>query len=183
MEDREIIALFWRRSEDAIRALTQRFGHRLQRLAKNILSSEPDAQECVNDTYFAAWNTIPPQRPEPLTPYILRLCKNIAITRLRSITAQKRSAYEISLSELDEAIGTDSLEQTLSSRELGRAIDTFLDTISKENRVIFLRRHWYGDSVADIAQSLSLSEGNVSVRLHRTRQKLKTYLIREGYYE
>lgn len=183
MEDREIVALLWRRSEDAIPALAQRFGHRLQRLAQNILSSEPDAQECVNDTYFATWNTIPPQRPEPLAPYILRLCKNIAVSRLRAETAQKRSAYALSLSELDEAIGADTLAQTLSSRELGCAIDRFLDTLSRENRVIFLRRHWYGDSVSEIARKLSLSESNVSVRLHRTRQKLKAYLIQEGYYE
>lgn len=183
MEDRAIIDLLWHRNEDAIEALTRCFGHRLQRLAQNILSSDADAQECVNDTYLAAWNTIPPQRPEPLAPYILRLCRNIAISRLRSATAQKRSAYELSLSELDEAIGTNTLEQTLSSRELGRAIDRFLDTLSRENRVIFLRRHWYGDSVAEIAKNLQLSESNVSVRLHRIRQKLKVYLIKEGYYE
>lgn len=183
MEDRAIIDLLWHRNEDAIEALTQRFGHRLQRLAQNILSNDADAQECVNDTYLAAWNTIPPQRPEPLAPYILRLCRNIAISRLRSATAQKRSAYELSLSELDEAIGTNTLEQALSSRELGRAIDRFLDTLSRENRVIFLRRHWFGDSVADIAKNLQLSESNVSVRLYRIRQKLKAYLIKEGYYE
>lgn len=183
MDDREILDLLWRRNEDAIAALTQRFGHRLQRLAKNILSSEPDAQECVNDTYLAAWSTIPPQRPQPLAPYLLRLCKNIAVSRLRFATAQKRSAYELSLSELDEVIGADALEQALSSRELGRSIDRFLDTLSRENRVIFLRRHWYGDSVAEIAKNLQLSESNVSVRLYRIRQKLKTYLTKEGYYE
>ena len=183
MEDRVIIDLLWSRSEDAIQALAQQFGRRLQRLAENILSSEPDAQECVNDTYLAVWNTIPPQRPVPLAPYLLCLCRNIAISRLRSATAKKRSAYEISLNELDEAIGADSLTQTITSRELGRTIDRFLDTLCKEDRVIFLRRHWYGDSVADIAKSLGLSESNISVRLHRIRQKLKTYLVTEGYYE
>lgn len=183
MEEKQLITLLWQRNQDAISALAETYGHRLQRLAQNILLSEPDAQECVNDTYLAVWNTIPPQRPEPLAPYVLRLCKNIAISRLRSATAQKRSSYQLSLLELEEAIGTDTLEQTLSSRELGRAMDAFLDTLSQENRVIFLRRHWYGDSVAEIAERLSLSESNVSVRLHRIRQKLKAYLIKEGLYE
>lgn len=183
MEDQKLITLLWQRNQDAIRLLAETYGHRLQRLAQNILLSEPDAQECVNDTYLAVWNTIPPQHPQPLTPYVLRLCKNIAVSRLRAATAQKRSSYQVSLLELEEVIGTDTLEQTLSSRELGRAIDAFLDTLSRENRVMFLRRYWYGDSVAQIAERLSLSENTVSVRLHRIRQKLKAYLIKEGYYE
>lgn len=183
MEDREIIAMLWQRKEDALAALAEKFGHRLQRLAKNILLNEPDAQECVNDTYLAVWDTVPPQRPLPLSPYILRLCKNIAISRLRASTAQKRSAYEIALDELGDAIGTDTLEKAISSRTLGRAIDVFLDTLHQQDRVIFLRRHWYGDSVQDIARSLGLRENNVSVRLHRIRSKLKDYLIKEGLYE
>ena len=183
MEDRDIISLLWQRHEDAIAALAEKFGQRLQRLAKNILLNESDAQECVNDTYLAVWNTIPPQRPSPLSPYILRLCKNIAISKLRAATAQKRSAYEIALDELSEAIGMDTLEQTLSSQELGRAIDAFLDTLSREDRFVFLRRHWYGDSVQDIAHSLGQSTNRVSVRLHRIRSKLKDYLIKEGLYE
>lgn len=180
MEDKEIIALLWQRHEDALAALTEKFGLRLQRLAGNILLNERDAQECVNDTYLAVWNTIPPQRPNPLSPYILRLCKNIAVSRLRSSTAQKRSAYEVALDELGDAIGADTLEQAISARELGRAIDAFLDTLGPEDRVIFLCRHWYGDSVQQIARNLKRSESNVSVRLHRIRSKLKTYLTKEG---
>ncbi len=180
MEDRQIISLLWQRSEDAIAALSAKFGHRLQRLAKNILLNERDAQECVNDTYLAVWNTIPPQQPDPLSPYILRLCKNIAISRLRSSTAQKRSAYEVALDELGDAIGLDTLEQTLSAQELGQAIDRFLDTLRREDRIIFLRRHWHGDSVQEIARTLGLRENNISVRLHRVRNKLKAYLTKEG---
>lgn len=180
MEEREIISLLWQRHEDAIAALEALYGHRLQRLARNILPSDADAQECVNDTLLALWNSIPPQRPEPLTPYILRVCKNIAVSRLRQLTAQKRSGYEVALDELSEIIGTDSLEQALSAQELGRAIDCFLGTLRKTDRVIFLRRHWYGDSAQDIARLVGLSESNVSVRLHRTRNKLKTYLTKEG---
>ena len=183
MEDHQIISLLWQRSEDAIAALSEKFGSRLQRLAHNILSSDADAQECVNDTFLALWNTIPPQRPDPLPPYILRLCKNIAISRLRAATAQKRSGYEVALEELSDVIGADTLEQSVSARELGQAIDAFLDTLSQDNRVIFLRRHWYGDSVQEIARQLGMSQSNVSVRLYHTRNKLKTYLIKEGLYE
>jgi len=183
MEDREIIALLWARAENAISALAQRFGHRLQRLAQNILHNPWDAEETVNDTYLALWNAIPPQRPEPLAPYALRLCKNIAVSRMRTILAEKRSGYEIALDELSECIGAASLEEAMDAQDLGRAIDRFLDTLSKESRVIFLRRHWYGDSVKEIAAIVGLSENAVSVRLNRTRNKLKAYLIKEGYYE
>ncbi len=183
MEDREIIALLWQRSDNAIQALAEKFGRRLQRLAQNILPSPWDAEECVSDTYLALWNSIPPQRPEPLAPYALRICKNIAVSRLRASLASKRSGYEIALDELSEAIGTQALEETISARELGRAIDAFLGTLSTENRVIFLRRYWYGDSVAQIAGQVSLSENTVSVRLSRSRAKLREHLKKEGYYE
>ena len=183
MEEREILSLLWQRSEEAIAALQTHYGRRLTSLARNILPTEADAQECINDTYLALWNTIPPRRPQPLTPYVLRVCKNIAVSRLRQLTAQKRSSYEVALDELSEAIGADTLEQALASRELGQAIDGFLDTLNPRDRVIFLQRHWYGDSVGAIARRLGLSESNISVRLHRIRSKLKTHLKKEGLYE
>lgn len=183
MEDRQILAMLWARDEEALDELAMQFGHRLQRLAKNILPNDRDVQECVNDTYLALWNSIPPQHPQPLAPYILRLCKNISVSRLRSLTAKKRSSYEVALDELSEVVGTDSLEQTVNARLLGQAIDRFLTTLSEENRVIFLRRYWYGDSVPSIAQRMGLRENAVSVRLSRTREKLKQFLIKEGYYE
>lgn len=183
MEDKQIISLLWQRNEDAIAALNEKFGRRLQHLAGNILSSDADAQECVNDTYLALWNTIPPQRPEPLAPFVLRLCKNIAISRLRGATAQKRSGYEIALDELSDIIGANTLDDTLSAQALGEGINRFLGTLKQKDRVIFLRRHWYGDSIQSIAQQMLLSESNISVRLHRIRNKLKSYLIQEGLYE
>lgn len=180
MDDRGIIDLFWSRSEDAIPALERKFGRRLQRLAKNILTNEQDAQECVNDTYLAVWNALPPQRPWPLAPFVLRICKNIAVSRLRANLAAKRSGYEVALDELSEAIGVNSLEDTISARELGRAIDAFLDTLRKDDRVLFLRRYWYGDSVEELAKLFGLSKSNVSTRLNRIRNKLRTYLTKEG---
>ena len=180
MEERDILSLLLQRSEEAIAALEATYSRRLLALARNILPTEADAQECVNDTYLALWNATPPQNPQLLTPYVLRVCKNIAISRLRNLTAQKRSGYEVALDELGEVIGTRSLEEALSAKELGQAIDHFLGKLRREDRVIFLRRHWYGDSVQEIARKLGLSENNISVRLHRIRSKLKKYLTKEG---
>ena len=180
MEERQILSLLLQRSDEAIAALEAVYGQRLTALARNILPTDADAQECVNDTYLALWNAIPPQQPNPLTPYVLRVCKNIAVSRLRTVTAQKRSGYEVALDELSEVIGTRSLEDALSAKELGQAIDHFLGKLRREDRVIFLRRHWYGDSVQEIARMLSLSENNIAVRLHRTRTKLKKHLTKEG---
>lgn len=180
MDDREIIALLCSRNERAIHALAEKFGRRLHRLAQNILGCAADAEECVNDTYLAVWNAIPPYRPIILAPYILRICKNIAIDRLRARTAQKRSGYEVALDELSEAIGTDSLEATISARELGQAIDRFLNTLSKEQRVLFLRRYWYGDSTEELARQFGLSRNALYTRLNRICRKLREYLTKEG---
>lgn len=184
MDDRKIIALFWQRTDRAITALSQKYGMLLQGIAMNILADLRDAQECVNDTYMALWNRIPPEKPEPLCAYICRTLRNIALKRRRDDRAQKRnSEYDLSLDELSGCLAGPSLEENLEARELGRAIDAFLDTVTKENRIIFLRRHWFGDSVKEISSAMSISENAVSVRLHRTRNQLKAYLIQEGYYE
>lgn len=180
MDDQRIISLLWQRSEEGISAAQERYGHRLQRLAGNILIDPQDVEECLSDTYLALWNTIPPKRPEPLGPYVLRLCKNIAVSRLRKNLAAKRCGYEQALEELANALGGPTPEQITAERELGRAIDAFLDTLPEENRVIFLRRYWFGDGVKDIAALTGLSENTVSVRLNRIRHKLRTYLEKEG---
>lgn len=180
MEEREILCLLQQRKEEAITALEAVYGRRLLTLARNILPTDADAQECVNDTYLALWNTVPSQLPELLTPYVLRVCKNISISRLRAITAKKRSGYEVALDELSDVIGSRSLEDALSAKELGQAIDHFLSKLWREDRVIFLHRHWYGDSVQEIAHRLGRSEGSISTRLHRIRNKLKKYLTKEG---
>lgn len=182
MEDAKILDLLWVRAESAIAALAEKFGARLHRMAMNILGNFQDAQECVNDTYFALWNAIPPQRPEPLAGYVYRVGRNTAMKRLRANTARKRdSTYDLSLDELAAWIPGSSLEDSWNAKILGQAIDRFLDTISRENRVIFLRRYWFGDSVKAIAQDTGLAENTVSVRLNRVRSKLKDYLTEEGY--
>lgn len=182
MDDRHVVALFLRRAETAIDVLAARYGKRLHRMALNILGDREDAEECVNDTYLAVWNTIPPNEPEPLSAYVLRIGRNTALKRLRGNMAQKRnSTYDLSLEELSGCIGGGDLNEALDARALGQAIDTFLDTLPKENRILFVRRYWFGDSVRSIAQATGLTENTVSVRLNRTRGKLKDYLTQEGF--
>ena len=177
MEDHEILALLEQRSDRAIDALAERFGSLLLRIAMNLVDNSQDAEECVNDTYLAVWNSVPPNHPLPLQPYI---CRNIAINRLRRSTTQKRAGYEISLDELAGCISAPLQED---SRLIGQAMNAWLRTLSKENRAIFLRRYWFGDSIKDIAAATGLKENAVSVRLNRLRDKLKDYLYMEGYYE
>ncbi len=182
MEDRHIIQLLFDRAEAAIDALAQKFGPRLFACAMNILGDHRDAQECVNDTYLALWNTIPPQRPDPLSAYTYRVGRNTALKRLRENTAQKRNnAYDLSLDELAGCIPDRAFEDALDARALGRAIDKYLDIVSKDSRIIFLRRHWFGDSVADIAAAMGMTQNAVSVRLHRVRDGLKDHLNKEGF--
>lgn len=182
MDDKTILDLLWQRSEQAIGALMTRFGAPLHRICMNILGDAQDAQECVSDTYLAVWNAIPPKRPEPLSPYVCRVGKNIAIKRLRSNTAQKRnSQHDLSLEELEPYLGAAALDETLSAQELGRLINAFLDTVKRDNRILFLRRYWFGDSIAAIAQDLGMTENAVSVRLSRIRDQLRAYLQKAGY--
>ncbi len=176
MDDNAILALLWSKAENAIDALAQKFGARLLRMAQNFVGYQ-DAEECVNDTYLAVWNAIPPRRPEPLTPFVLRVGRNIALNRLRSLTAQKRSGYLLSLEELAECIACPEA----SGRELGEVMTAYLATLRRENRVIFLRRYWFGDSVKEIAREFSMTENAVSVRLSRIREGLRQHLTQEGF--
>lgn len=183
MDDRQILKLFFVRAEGAIEALAEKFGNTLERIAMNILENREDAQESTNDTYLALWNAIPPQEPEPLAPYVYRTGRNVALKHLAHNRAQKRcSRYDVSLEELSGCLPGDDLEQTVDARAVGQAMDAFLQSQSRENRYIFLRRYWYGDSVRDIAGALKMQENAVSVRLNRLRGKLKDYLIKEGFY-
>lgn len=183
MEDKQIVAMLFARAEGAIEALGKRFGQQLLQIAKNILEDFHDAEECVSDTYLALWNAIPPAEPDPLAPYVYRTGRNIALNRLSRDTAQKRnSRYDLSLEELNACLPGENPEQTWDARALGREIDRFLSAQSEENQYIFLRRYWYGDSVAEIAKTLNSKENAVSVRLNRLRSKLKAHLVKEGYF-
>lgn len=178
-----ITKLLWQRSEKALTELAKQFGRRLYQTALNIIGIREDAEESVSDTYMAVWSVIPPKKPEPLAPFVYRVGRNIALNRARANAAQKRCGYDLPLDELAECIAGPDLWETLDARALGRAMDAFLDTQTRDTRVIFLRRYWFGDSVKDIARAMGMGENAVSVRLHRTREQLKAYLTEEGFYE
>ena len=179
-----ILKLLLARSEGAIEAMADRFGARLLATAINILGDREDAQETVSDTYLAVWNAVPPLEPDPVDPFVYRVGRNLALKRLRQETAQKRcSRYDLSLEELEECLGGRALEEEAEARALGQAINAFLGTLSGENRAMFLRRYWFGDSVRQIAAAFGLRGNTVTVRLSRTRERLRTYLQKEGYID
>lgn len=181
MEDNRILELFEKRDEDAIGQTQKKYGGYLQKIAWNILCDREDAEESVSDTYLAAWNTIPPQKPNYLSVYLSKLTRRISIDRLRKNTAQKRTADTLSLDALSETVGTASVEETLELRQLGESIGKFLQVQSSETRLVFLCRYYYMDSVRDIAGYCGITESKVKVLLYRTRQSLRTYLEKEGY--
>ena len=182
MEDQKIVKLFWQRAESAIEALAKKFENRLMSIAMNILGVYQDAEESVNDTYLAIWNTVPPKKPDPLAGFVYATGRNISLDRLKYNTAQKRSGrYDLSIDELADCIPGPALEETVEAKELGLAINRFLGTMNADNRALFLRRYWFGDSVQEIAKDLGLRENTASVRLGRIRMQLREYLMKEGF--
>lgn len=181
MNDAEILALYLQRNENAIRQTDAVYGRRLHGLSKRIVNSHEDAQECVSDTYMKAWETIPPQRPNYLFAYLARICRNLSLDRLEWWSASKRSATVVSLTqEMELCIPDNSFERKLEGEELGRVLSRFLGSLSQENRMIFMRRYWYCDSVRQIAGRFNISQSKVKTQLHRTRNKLKQFLEKEG---
>lgn len=182
LEDRKIIELFFERSEQAITELSNKYGFICSKIAFNILNNKQDAEECINDAYLGTWNTIPPQNPNPLLSYVCRIVRNLAIKKYHSNTAEKRnSIYDVALCELENCFPSSaSVEEEFNAIETARIIDDFLKTLNQENRIMFVRRYWYSDSIDDLAKLFHTSSHNISVRLSRTREKLKKYLIKEG---
>lgn len=183
MEDSRIIDLFYERSEQAIVELSKKYGAVCNRVAGNILRNSLDAEECVNDAYLGAWNTIPPRRPEPLLTYICQIVRNLSITKYHANTAVKRNSfYDAALDELEECLASmETVETEAAARELSELLDRFLETLDRENRIMFVRRYWYSDSVSSIAEAFHMSSNSVSARLSRIRRKLKKFLQKEGY--
>ena len=185
MEDKQIIKLFFARADEAIQALKVRFGNTLYKIAMNILGNPHDAEETTNDTYLAIWNAIPPKEPDPLAPYVYRTGRNMALKRLEYLSAEKRnSSYDLSLDELGACLpnNDDNPEQAFIIKEIADSINEFLKKETAQNRYIFIRRYWYGDTVENISKAINMKSGAVSVRLNRIRAKLKEHLIKEGYY-
>lgn len=181
MDDKQIIKLFFERNEDAIRYTDDTYGRRLFALADNIVKNDQDAEESVSDTYMRAWNMIPPQQPSHFFAYLAKICRHFALGKLDWKNAAKRKAEVVSLTqEMEMCIPDNTRDAELEGKELGRILNTFLRTLTPENRMVFMRRYWYVDTVAEIAARYDISEGAVMTRLSRTRVKLCTYLEKEG---
>lgn len=184
MEDREILALFQRRDQEAIPALDAQYGGRLRALAMRLLGSSEDAEECISDTYLAAWNAIPPEEPVYLFAYLAAICRNRALSMLNRENAQKRRGELVALTaELELCIPDERREMEQDAREIGEALGRFLAGLGGENRRFFLRRYWYAESVKEVAQNCGVSESKVKMSLHRTRKKLREFLQKEGLWQ
>ena len=186
MDDAQIVQLYWNRDERAISATAEKYGAYCAKIAKNIVGNEEDAEECVNDTYLNAWNAMPPHRPSALSAFLGKITRNIAFNKYKHNTAEKRGGGEIAaiLDELAECIPGKSdydAEQELDRKELIRTVDSFLDSLPKNKRNIFMRRYWFSDSVSEIARQNGMKEGAVSAALSRLRLSLRNYLEERGY--
>lgn len=180
MDDKQIIRLFFERSEQAITELSQKYGDLCMKIARRILNDHQDAEECVNDAYLGAWNSIPPQSPDPLRAYICRIVRNRSLKKLRTNSAIKRgSQFEVALSELEDCIPDNSMDEQLSISELSAQINTFLAVLPKDDRLMFVKRYWFSESISELADAFGITENNVSVRLSRIRGKLHQYLNRK----
>lgn len=183
MEDREILALLRQRDQEAIPALEERYGARLRTLAGRLLGCPQDAEECVSDTYLAAWNAIPPEEPVYLFAYLAAICRNKALTYLERERAAKRRGEVVALTEeLEQCIPDRQREREADSRALSEALGRFLTGLGEENRRFFLRRYWYAESVREVAKTCGVSESKVKMSLHRTRKKLRVFLQEEGLW-
>lgn len=181
VEDAKIIELYFKRDPDAIAETERSYGRQLQRLAEGIMKNYEDGQECVSDTYMKAWETIPPQKPNYFYAYLAKICRYFAFGRLDWKQAQKRQAEVVVLTEeMELCIPDNSQEREAEGKAIGRAITAFLGTMTLENRLLFMRRYWYCESIAEIAQRYRISESKVKTRLHRIRKQLKVHLEREG---
>lgn len=179
MNDERIIELFFGRSEQAIKELDEKYGRVCYSVSYNILNNQQDAEECVNDAYLGTWNAIPPAKPNPLLAFICKIVRNISLKRYEQNTAIKRNShYDVAMEELEDCLASSTtIEEELEERKLTEIIESFLDSLSKENRVIFLRRYWFSDGYADIARQVGMTKKNVSVRLTRIRKELRKYLL------
>lgn len=184
MEDNAIVKLYWARDEAAIAATDEKYGDYCGAIARNILDDTQAAEECVNDTYWHAWNAMPPQRPSKLAAFLGRITRNLCFDRYRREGAAKRGGGEIAaiLDELADCVsGSDSVEQEWERRELAQAMNAFLRSLPQAKRKMFVCRYWYGDSVTEIAAKFGMKPSAVSSALGRMRAKLREYLEERGF--
>lgn len=183
MNDREIVDLYWQRSEQAITETDNKYGKYCRIVAYNILENTQDSEECVNDTWLAAWNSMPVNRPERLNAYLAKITRNFALAKVVKRSAKKRGGgeLELALEELDDCVPSDyCLEKEVEDRALAESINTFVDLLPEEEQLIFISRYWFFASEREIAEKQGCSRSQISAMLKRSRDKLKTYLLQEG---
>ncbi len=183
MNDNEIIGLFFDRDEKALSETSSKYGRNLLGIAKNMLGSKEDAEECVNDTYLAVWNNIPPERPVSLFAYISKIVRNTALTRLRDDSAQKRGkGMTLCIDELEEILpDNESVFDSIAASELSDLINRFLRSCDTDQRDIFILRYFGYMQISDIAKKYGFTQSRVKMTLKRCRDKLAQYLERNGY--
>lgn len=186
LSDEKIIELFFERDEKAIDELQTKYGKLCFSVAMNILGVREDAEECVNDAYLGAWNSIPPNRPNALSAFLVKITRNLSLKKLRFKTAEKRRGGECALSfdELSECIpdGCD-VSESIEESEASKCVSDFLRGISETDRRIFICRYFYCDTIEEIAKRFGFGESRVKMRLSRTREKLRKYLTERGFFE
>ena len=184
MEDRQIVELYWQRDPAAIERSAQKYGAYCFSVAGNVLGSREDAEECVNDTWYCAWEAMPPHRPSALRIFLAKITRRVALNRWKAASAQKRGGGQLPLvlDELSECVsGQEDAEGAVEARELRRLLDQFIRELPAREGNIFLRRYFFTEPVGEIARRWGLTENHVSVLLSRTRKKLKALLEKEGY--
>lgn len=184
MEDTQIIELYWQRNEQAIAETSSKYGAFCFSIAKNILSNQEDAEECVNDTYHQVWNVIPPQRPVKFRPWLGKIVRNIALNLWNKNHTQKRYAGMTALlSELEDCIpSSQTVEQEIEEKELTEHIERWLRSLDREDRILFVRRYWNGVALRDLAREKGTAPGKLAQRMYRLRIDLRTVLEKEGIH-
>lgn len=183
MEDNKIVDLYWARSETAISETARKYGRYCHYIAHNVLHNGEDSEECVNDTYMRAWNSMPQHRPSVLKTFLGKITRNLALNRYKTLTAEKRNQGQVplALDELHECIpGEDNTEHIADDMALAEIFNRFLGSLSTEQRKIFMRRYWYLSPVKEIAADYRMGESKVKMSLLRSRNELKRLLEKEG---
>ena len=185
MEDQRIIELYWSRSTEAIQQTAHKYGAYCFSIADRILHSKEDAEECVNDTWLRAWNSIPPHKPQRLSLFLAKITRNLSFNRFQAKSAEKRGGGEMDLvlDELAECLACETdVVAAYEAKELGQSIRRFVSSLPERESNVFLRRYFFAEPISEIAKRLRITENHVMVILSRTRKKLKSQLIKEGYF-
>lgn len=181
--DEQIVDLYFKRSEEAIAETSKKYGGYIRKIAMNVLGNFEDTIECENDTYMAVWNAIPPNKPLSFTAFVGKIARNLALNKFEYNIAKKRNnKFSVVLDELEECLsGKESVEDQFLEGELSQTINTFLEKLKPDQRIMFVKRYWYGEAVKDIAEDMEIGESKVKTTLFRIRGELKKYLERRDY--